>query len=101
MKLSILESLAHLGDGAQRVLGIGEIDLDVIFGSGGPGTVFRKGVTRAGDHAPARAREALDRRMTDAAARAGEDQRAPLFVCVLRPWISHGRTLARAGEDCD
>src|SRR5882724_10990188 len=53
----------------------GEIDLDVILRPRRPWAVLRKGVARAGDDAPARARKALHRGMADAAARARENER--------------------------
>lgn len=38
------EAFAHVLDGAFGVVGIGEIDLDVIFGTGGPWAIFGEGV---------------------------------------------------------
>lgn len=53
------EPLLHLDNGADDVVRVGEIDLDVVIGAGLPGTVMRKWVTRAGDHAPASRGEPL------------------------------------------
>ena len=80
VELAAGQPLAHLAHRAQRVLRIGEVDLDVVLRPRGPRAILRERVPRAGDHAPARAREALDGRMPDAAACAGEDQRAAFFV---------------------
>ena len=51
---------------------VGEVDLNVVFRASLPWTVFRKGVARAGDHAPTRRGEALDSGVSDASAGAGE-----------------------------
>ena len=75
-----LEALPHLADGFQRVLGIGQVDLNVVLRARLPGAVLREGVARAGDDAPAGRGEALDRGMADAARGAGQDQRLALGV---------------------
>src|SRR5262249_20184682 len=59
---------------------IGEIDLDVILRSHLPRAILRERMARAGDDAPARGREALYRRVADAAACSGEEQRAARLV---------------------
>ena len=79
MKLA-MDAPLDLADRLERVFGIGEVDLDVILGAGLPRAVLREGMARAGDDAPAGRREALDRRMADAAARPGEEQRAARLV---------------------
>src|SRR6185503_14084574 len=94
VKLSARQPFAHLRDGAQRILGRRKIDLDVVLRPRRPRTILRKGMTRAGDDAPARAREALHRGMPDAAARARENERF-LFVvvrfgCRHRPSLPSG-----------
>ena len=78
------QPLLHHGDGRKGVVGIGEIDLDVVLGACLPGAVLREAVARAGDHAPAGRGEALHRGVADAAAGAGQDQRLPLFIRDLR-----------------
>ncbi len=71
---------ADLLDGANRILRVREIDLEVVFGTHLPRTVLREGVARAGDHAPARGREPLDGGVADAPARTREQHDAPAFV---------------------
>ena len=78
---------------ASRVRRVGEIDLDVILRPHLPRAVLREGVARAGDHAPAGGREALHRRMADAAARAGEQQRAARLVVVRSRHVSSSQAL--------
>lgn len=87
------EPLLHLDNGADDVVRVGEIDLDVVIGAGLPGTVMRKWVTRAGDHAPASRGEPLHRRVADAARRAGQDQDPPLLLGYMR----HGLPGTRYG----
>jgi len=77
-----VQPIPDLSDGARRVVGIGEIDLDVVFGPCFPRAVLRKRMARAGDHAPAGGGEAFDRRMADPAARSREEQRAARLVCL-------------------
>jgi len=69
-----------LGDCGLRVGRVGQVHLDMILRAGLPGAVFRKRMARAGDHPPARGREALDRGVSDAAACSGEQQRAARLV---------------------
>ena len=83
----------HFGDGADRVLGVGEIDLEVVLRAHLPGAVLREGMTRAGDDAPARGGEPLHRGMADAAARPGKQHDASGGV--VRGW--HGFLLDRGG----
>ena len=71
-----LDAPLDLADRRERVLGIGEVDLDVVLRARLPRAILREGMARAGDDAPAGRGEALDRRMADAAARPGEEQRA-------------------------
>jgi hypothetical protein len=54
----------------------------VIFRTGLPRAIFRKGMTRTCNHAPAGSREALDGRMADAATRSREEQRTARLVCL-------------------
>src|SRR5436853_46501 len=75
-----LQPLADFRDSARGVRVVGEIDLDVILGTGVPRAVFRERMPRTGKHAPAGAREADHGRMADAAAGAGQKQRAPWCV---------------------
>src|SRR5713226_5885054 len=56
---------------------VGKVDLDVILRPGVPRAVFREGVPRTGDDAPAGAGKADHGRMADAAAGSGQKQRTP------------------------
>ncbi len=67
-------------DGVLGVVGIGEIDLDVILRAHLPRAILRKRMARAGDDAPAGGGEALHRGVADAAAGSGEQQRAARLV---------------------
>ena len=69
--------------------------LYVVLGLRLPWTVFREGLTGAGDHLPAGAGEAFDGRMADAAARAGENECALGGVLLVRhfPIRTHGPLL--------
>ena len=60
------EALLHVGDGAAGVVGIGEIDLEVILRPHLPRAILGKGVARAGDDPPSGGREALDGGVADA-----------------------------------
>ena len=71
-----------LGDRRVGVLGIGQIDLDVILRSRLPRAVFRERMPRAGDDAPAGGGKSLHRGVADAAAGSGEQQRAARLVGV-------------------
>ncbi len=71
----LISSIARVG-----VVGIGEIDLDVILRPRFPRAIFRKRMARAGDDAPAGGGEALHRGVADAAAGSGEQQRAARLV---------------------
>src|SRR5690348_13294378 len=71
-----VEPALDLGDREVGVGDIGKIDLNVILGACFPRAVFREGVARAGDHAPAGGGEALDGGVADAAAGSGEKKRA-------------------------
>ena len=85
VQLAVFEAALDLGDRVRGVRDVAEVDLDVILGPGFPRTVFRERMARAGDDAPARGREALHRRMPDAAAGAGQQQRA-----ARRWWLALG-----------
>ena len=78
------QPLLHHGDRLHRIVGIGEVDLDVVFRPGLPRAILGKAVTRAGDHPPAGRGEALHRGMADAPGRAGQDQGLALFIRDLR-----------------
>src|ERR1700674_1623718 len=80
MQLTVVEALFDFGDRPDGVLRIGEIDLDVVLGAGLPRALLGKRMARAGDHPPAGAGKALDRGVTDAAAGAGQEQRAARLV---------------------
>src|SRR5271167_2032506 len=87
-----VEPPLDLRDSGVGVVGIGEIDLDVIFGPRFPRTILREGMPRAGDDAPAGGGKPLDRGVADAAARPGEEERPALPVvrwslCLFR---AHG-----------
>ena len=60
----------HFVDRSNGVVGVREIDLDMIFRTRGPGTILRERMARAGDNAPAGAGKSLDSRVADSAARA-------------------------------
>src|SRR5262249_28591820 len=77
MQFTALEPPPDLGNRAQRVVGIAEVDLDVILGPRVPRALFRKRMPRAGDDAPAGRGKADHGRVPDAAARTGEQQRPP------------------------
>jgi hypothetical protein len=72
-----------LGDRARGVGVVGEVDLDVILRSHLPRAVLRKRMARAGDDAPAGGREADHGGMADAAAGAGQQQRAARLLLEL------------------
>ena len=76
MQRAALEPLADFADRARGVGVIGKIDLDVILGAGVPWAIFRERMPRAGEDAPAGGREADHGGMPDAAAGAGQKQRA-------------------------
>src|SRR6185437_8689796 len=71
-----VEPAFYLGNREIGVGDIGKIDLNVILRAGFPRAVFREGVARAGDHAPASGGETLDGGVADAAAGSGEKKRA-------------------------
>src|SRR5205814_776160 len=75
-----VEPPLDLGDRRVGVVGVGEVDLDVILRAGLPRTVFRERMPRRREDAPPGSREALDGRMSDAAARAGQKQCPPRLV---------------------
>ncbi len=70
----------HLGDGLQGGLRVREIDLDVVLGPRFPRAVLGEAMPGAGDDAPAGGREALHRRVANAARGPGKDQRLPVFL---------------------
>lgn len=76
VQLMLFELRADVVDGAQRIGRVGEIDLNVVLGVRHPTGILPEGMARAGDDAPARAGKADHGRMPDAAARAGQQQRA-------------------------
>src|SRR5690606_29743380 len=63
------------------ILGIGQIDLDMIFGPGRPWAILRESLPGAGDDAPSFHGKTLHRRMADAAARPGQNDGLPA-VCM-------------------
>jgi hypothetical protein len=67
-----------LGHRLDRVVRIGEVDLDMIVGARFPGTILRERMARAGDHPPTGRGEPLDGCMPDAPARPGQKQRLAL-----------------------
>src|SRR5580704_4342107 len=79
MQLAI-EAPLGFRDCRRGVFGIGQIDLNVVFGAGFPRAIFRKRMPRAGDDAPAGRRETLDGGMADAAACPGQEQRAARLI---------------------
>jgi hypothetical protein len=100
-----VQPLLDLGNRQVGVGDIGEIDLNVILGSGFPRAVFREGVARAGDHAPSGGGETLDGGVADAAAGSGEKKRAARTVAqwhfnssipTQRSWIKPRLAPARA-----
>src|SRR5580700_11451895 len=79
MQLAIEAPLGFY-DRRRGAFGIGQVDLNVVLGSGFPRTIFRKRMPRAGDDAPAGHREALHGGMADAAACPGQKQRAARLI---------------------
>src|SRR5271163_1845054 len=75
-----MDAPLDLVDGRKRVFGSGEVDLDMILGTGFPRAVFRKRMARTGDYAPAGRGEPLHRRVADPAARPGEEQSPPRLI---------------------
>src|SRR5262249_17640700 len=75
----------------ERALLVSEIDLDVILGTCLPRTFLGEGMARTGDDAPAGTGKTDHRRVPDAAAGAGEQQRAARLICASR----HRRSLSR------
>jgi hypothetical protein len=86
--------VTDLGDGAADILLVGEIDLDVILRSGRPGTIVGEGLPGTGDDAPSLTREALDGRMADAAAGAGQDKSLSGFRGLAGFGLGHERSFA-------
>jgi len=84
VELASVQASLDLDNGCARPLGIGEINLDVVLRSHLPRAIFGKGVSRAGNHAPAGGRKALDGGMAYAAARPGQQERAALLVGMRR-----------------
>ena len=68
------------GDRGLGIFRIGKVDLDVVLRSRLPRTVFRKRMARAGDDAPAGGGKALHGGVADAAAGAGQKERAARLV---------------------
>src|SRR5271155_1745049 len=80
MQLAAFQPFADFRNRPRGVVMVGEVDLDVILRSGAPRTFLRKRMARAGDDAPAGAGKADHGGMADAAAGAGQKQRAPWRV---------------------
>src|ERR1700730_13166544 len=80
MQFAAFQPFADFRNRPRGVVMVGEVDLDVILRSGAPRTFLRKGMTRAGDDAPAGAGKADHGGMADAATGAGQKQRAPWGV---------------------
>src|SRR5580692_6601128 len=95
MQLAIETPLGLL-DRRRGAFGIGQIDLNVVLGSGFPRTIFRKRMPRAGDDAPARRRETLDGGMADAAACPGQEQRTARLIA--RGHTRHFKLMDRAAS---
>jgi hypothetical protein len=87
------QSLLDLGDAAHRVLGVAEIDLDVISGARRPGAFVGKDLARAGQDAPARHGELHHGGVADATAGAGQQHDralAGLGLGKIEFWHRHG-----------
>ena len=103
MQLAV-QAVLDLVDCARGVVGIGEVDLDVILGSRFPRAVFRERMARAGDHAPTGGGKPLDGRMPDPTAGSGQQQGAARLVCEvgiglrIEPRLGPGRARVAAGE---
>ncbi len=102
MQLAVIQPLLDLADCRARPGAIREIDLDVILRAHFPGTILGECMARACDDAPSGCREALHRRMADAAARAGEQQSAAWLVGLRRRHVGsdpkttpHGKVILR------
>ena len=65
--------LLHHADGAHGVFGVGKINFDMILRPRIPRAVFRKGIARAGDDAPAGGGKAFHRGMPNATGGTRED----------------------------
>src|SRR5215471_7347245 len=91
MKLAASEPALDLCNRRERVRLVSEIDLDVILGTCLPRTFLGKGMARTGDDAPAGTGKTDHGRVSDAAARPGEQQRAARLICASR----HRRSLSR------
>src|SRR5207302_6421457 len=84
MQRAAFQPLADFRNRPRGVGVVGKVDLDMILWPGVPWAVFREGVPRTGDDAPAGAGKADHGRMADAAAGAGQEQRAPRRVGRIR-----------------
>src|SRR5689334_17423956 len=97
MKLAAFEAALDLRNRRERVLLVGEVDLDVILGARLPWTFFRKRMARTGDDAPARAGETDHRCMPNAAAGTGEQQGAARLISAGRHRCTLSRVKPRLG----
>src|SRR5215472_1284350 len=84
MQFAVLEPLLDISNSGECAVGIGKIDLNMIFGSHFPRAVLRKRVARASDDAPPGCRKSLNRGMADAAACSSEQEGAARLVGVRR-----------------
>src|SRR5690606_10443100 len=82
MKKTVCETAFDLGNGLLGVLGIGEIDLNGSLRPHFPWTVFRKGMARACDDAPAGGGKAFYRGVADAAAGSCQQKGAAGMIVV-------------------
>src|SRR5262249_50615223 len=80
MQFAVVEPLLDVGNRRERAVGIGKIDLNMIFGPHLPRAVLRKRVARAGDDAPPGCRKSLNRGVADATARSSEQEGAARLV---------------------
>src|SRR5207302_7842199 len=100
MQFAMVEPLLDLLDRGQRLVGVGEVDLDVILRPHFPRAVLRERMARACDHAPAGGREAFDREMADAAARPRQEQSAARLVIVQGwHWASFAAPVLAPGPE--
>src|SRR4051812_38964560 len=82
MQEAAFQPALDLRDGGERVVRVGQVELDMVFRPGLPRTLLGKGVPRARDDAPAGAGEALDGGVTNPPARSGEEQGATRLIAL-------------------
>ena len=97
MQATVDLALDHL-DRCDGLVGVGKIDLDVVFLAARPGTARIKGLPRTGQHPPALGRKPFDRGVPDAPACPGQQQRLYLWHHRFAPLFVHSKTLSLLSE---